>query len=251
MRRSVVRTVAIVALAVSMLSVATAQRSTATTGRQDLVGRQFEARVIRIADGDTLEAIPVGESRPIRIRLQGVDAPELGEAFSRDAMALLRTLLLEQRVRVDGRDMDGYGRLVARVIRGDADASLQLVRSGLACHAYARDPALAREESQARAARAGFWAASAKKPECVTRTAFSASSTDALPPARPTPRGSLDAGAATNPAAAGQFRGNTASLLYHASTCPNFRCRNCTREFKSEADAKAAGFRPAGDCLKP
>ena len=73
----------------------TAQRDTAGPPRQDLVGRHVEARVVRIADGDTLEAIPVGESRPIRIRLQGVDAPELGEVFSREAMALVRSLLFE------------------------------------------------------------------------------------------------------------------------------------------------------------
>jgi endonuclease YncB( thermonuclease family) len=233
-----------------MLSAAAAQRSTATTERQDLVGLQFDARVIRIADGDTLEAIPVGEARPIRIRLQGVDAPELGEVFSREAMALVRTLLFDQRVRVDGRGIDRYGRLIARLIRGDVDASVHLVRAGLACHAYAYDAALAREESQARAAHAGFWTASAKKPACVTGTAFSASSTDKVPQARPTTRGPQDAGAATNAPAAGQFRGNTSSLVYHASTCPNFTCRNCTRVFDSQMAAKAAGFRPAGDCLK-
>ena len=143
-----------------------AQRGTAVTGRRDLIGRQIDARVVRVADGDSLEAIPVGEQRPIRIRLEGIDAPELGEVFSREAMALLRTLVFDQRVRVSGRDMDRYGRLVARVTASGNDASTALVRAGLACHAYARDAALAREESQARAAGAGFWARTAKKPRC-------------------------------------------------------------------------------------
>ena len=241
---------ATIALAVSMLAASAAQRRTSTTERQDLVGRQFDARIIRVADGDTLEAVPVGESRPIRIRLQGVDAPELGEVFSREAMALLRTLLFEQRVRVDGRGIDRYGRLIARLIRGDADASVHLVRAGLACHAFAYDAALAREESQARAANAGFWAASAKKPECVTRTAFSARSGEPTLPRSPNTRERPPAGAASDPLPASQFRGNTSSRVYHAPSCPNFRCRNCTRVFQSEADAKAAGFRPANDCLK-
>ncbi|HUE86995.1 MAG TPA: thermonuclease family protein [Vicinamibacterales bacterium] len=174
MRRVTIHTLTIIALAVSMLSVAAAQRGAATTGRRDLVGKQFDARVSRVADGDTLDAIPTGESRPIRIRLEGVDAPEQGEVFAREALALLRTLVFDQRVRVRGRDVDRYGRLVARVLHGEADASVHLVRAGLACHAYAYDAALAREESQARRAGIGFWAAAAKKPACVTRTAFSA-----------------------------------------------------------------------------
>jgi micrococcal nuclease len=220
-----------------MLSTGSAQRSAAATGRPDLVGKQFDARVTRVADGDSLDVIPVSESQPIRVRLEGIDAPELGEAFSREAMARLRTLLFDRRVRVAGRDLDRYGRLVARVSRGDADASVQLVRAGLACHAYAFDAALAREEEAARGAEAGFWAANARKPACVTTTAFSARRKDSGPPAR-----------ATVPA--GPFRGNTSSRVYHASTCPNFTCRNCTQVFASEADAKAVGFRPANDCLK-
>ena len=146
-----------------------AQRGKSVTGRRDLVGRQFDAKVVRIADGDTLEAIPAGEQRPIRIRLQGVDAPELGEVFGRESMAFLRTLLFDKRVRIEGRDMDRYGRLVARVTTSGQDASTALVRGGMACHAYARDAALAREESQARSAGVGFWARNATKPRCTAR----------------------------------------------------------------------------------
>jgi hypothetical protein len=111
--------------------------------------------------------------------------------------------------------------------------STELVRAGLACQAYAVDAPLAAEESRARASGIGFWAAAATKPQCVAR------STE-----RQAPRSMRGAATATT------FRGNISSGLYHASTCPNFNCRNCTRLFTSEADAKAAGFRPAGDCVK-
>ena len=154
------------------LGVAQAQRDSTAPPRRDLLGKQFEARVTRVADGDTLEATAAGDSRTLRIRLQGIDAPELGEAFSREAQTLLRTLVAAKSVRVSVADIDRYGRLVARVTAAGTDASVALVRAGLACHAYARDAALAREESQARARRIGFWAASAAKPLCVTRTSF-------------------------------------------------------------------------------
>lgn len=229
---------ALILLAVTPL---VSQRAALPAERHDLVGRQFDARVVRIADGDTLEAIPAGETQPIRIRLHGVDAPELGEAFSREAQTLLRTLVFDQRVRVDGLDMDRYGRVVARITSGGKDASSELVRAGLACHAYARDTALAIQEAQARTSRRGFWSPTAKKPACVERTSFSASR-----PSSPTRPPSATAGSRV-PAG---YRGNVSAGLYHASTCPNANCRNCTRLFTTEAEAKAAGFRPAGDCLK-
>ena len=65
-----------------------AQRSVSTP-RPDLVGRAFDARVVRIADGDTVDAVPAGELRPIRLRLQGVDAPELGEVFRNRSFLIL------------------------------------------------------------------------------------------------------------------------------------------------------------------
>jgi micrococcal nuclease len=163
----------IVVAAIS-LGVLHAQRDSTAPPRRDLLGKQFDAKVVRVADGDTLEATPAGELRPLRIRLEGIDAPEQGETFSREALGFLRTLVFAQAVRITVRDIDRYGRLVARVSAAGTDASVALVRAGLACHAYARDAGLAREESQARGRGVGFWAPAAKKPACVVTTSFSA-----------------------------------------------------------------------------
>jgi micrococcal nuclease len=137
--------------------------------RRDLIGKTFEARVVRVGDGDTFDVQLPRESRRLRIRLLGVDAPEQGEVFGRESTTFLRTLLVNHIVRIDGRDMDRYGRLVARVMINGQDASTMLLRAGLACHAYARDAALAREESNARAAGAGFWGKAGPRPRCVSR----------------------------------------------------------------------------------
>jgi endonuclease YncB( thermonuclease family) len=224
---------------------------------QDRVGRPFDARVVVVADGDTLELIPSGESQPIRIRLEGIDAPELSEAFGREATAYTRRLLNQQRVRVEGRDVDSYGRLVARVTVGGRDASRALLEAGLACHftRFANDSVLATAERQARAARQGFWSPAAAKPQCTglatpagTGTRSSASrdaGTGSAPPAdtKPTARDNVRPKTTA-------FRGNVNSRLYHAPSCPNATCRNCTRLFSTEAEARAAGFTPAGDCLR-
>lgn len=236
-----------------------AQRDASETNRHDLLHRQFDARVARVADGDTLDVLVAGESRPIRVRLEGVDAPEQGEAFDREAVALLRKLVLNQRVRISGREIDRYGRLIARVLADGRDASAALVRAGFACHAYAYDALLAREESDARTAGAGFWGATQQKPACVTRTAFSARGRTSAP----TPRSAAPSDLGTSPSPrvpppaqaarsthAGPFHGNVTSAVYHAPSCRNYNCRNCTRSFNTEAQARAAGFRPAADCLE-
>ena len=133
---------------------------------------------------------------------------------------------------IEGRDVDRYGRLVARVsVRGE-DASTALLTAGLACHyvKYSSDVTLANAEAEARRHGRGFWGRGADKPRCTTMALQ-----------------------ATEPKGTGGgpviFHGNTSSRVYHSPSCRNYKCRNCTQAFHSEADARAAGFSPAGDCL--
>lgn len=198
---------------------------------RQLVGVTFDARVTKVSDGDTVYVIRAGERTPIHVRLEGIDAPERGESFSDPARTFVRVLLFDQQVRVSGRDVDRYGRLVARLVVRDKDASVELVRAGLACHYtyYSSDPVLKRAEAEARAAGRGFWAPGVPKPRCANPSS----------PSRATPL--------ITPTA--PFHGNTSSHIYHAASCPNYTCRNCTRLFVSEAEARTAGFRPARDCL--
>lgn len=198
-----------------------------------LVGKTFDATVVRIADGDSVEILRTGDRQPLRVRLEGVDAPELGESFSREAQLFLRQLMLDKRVNVSGRDVDRYGRLVARLLVAGRDASHALLAAGLACQRFANDSVLAAAESQARAGGVGFWAASAAKPQCVARSRGAGASPPRAPAAKTV-----------------QVRANVTSGVYHRPSCPNFTCRNCTRLFASEAEAKASGFRPAGDCAR-
>jgi endonuclease YncB( thermonuclease family) len=213
-------------LAVVVVSVASAQV-------RDLVGVAFDANIVSIVDGDTVDVILAGQKRRIRIRLEGIDAPERGEPFSAAATRSTRVLLFDQRARIEGRDVDRYGRLVARISVHGNDASVELISAGLACHytQYSSDAVLARAEAEARRAGTGFWASGAARPNCATASGLSAPQQ---------PAGSQETA----------FHGNVSSHLYHAPSCRNYNCKNCTRTFKSEADAQAAGFRPAGDCLR-
>jgi hypothetical protein len=117
-----------------------------------------------------------------------------------------------------------------------ADASAAILSAGLACHfrRYSDDEVLEAAEQAARTARRGFWASDATEPACVAREARARATS--VPQRRTT-------------APATGFVGNVNNRVYHSRACPNANCKNCTRQFASHAEAEAAGFRPAGDCL--
>jgi len=230
--------------------------SAASAGAQQdlrvLVGATFPARVVTVLDGDTIDVMRPGHKAPLRIRLEGIDTPERGEPFSQVALRRTRVLVFDQNVSVEGRDVDRYDRLVARVIVGSGaartDASVALVSDGLACHyrQYSSDPALARAEADARAAGRGFWARDAQKPRCVTNPSGTSDAEPVEKGAAVAPMPLLGTAAPTP----GAVIGNTRSRVFHLPTCPNANCPNCTRRFSSRTAAEGAGFRPAGDCIR-
>ena len=193
------------------------------------VGTRLTATVTSVIDGDTVHVL-LADGASLTVRLVGIDTPERGEPFSTQATRSARVLLLTKRVQLQGTDVDRYGRLVARVLADGVDASLQLVRDGLACHytRYSSDPALAAAQADAQRRGAGFWAAGAPKPACAVGTLKTQA-----------PAG-----------VAGPFHGNRSSHVFHAPSCSNYNCQNCSVVFATGAEAEAAGFKPAGDCLR-
>ncbi len=136
-----------------------------------LVGQQVNAEVVGVADGDTVTVRIPQRRQTVRVRVHGVDAPERGEPFSTRARNFTRVMVFSKQVTVEGRDVDQYGRLVARIRIGATDLSVALLEAGLACHyrRFSSDPVLEAAERRARAAGAGFWAPQADKPRCVAR----------------------------------------------------------------------------------
>jgi micrococcal nuclease len=118
----------------------------------------FTGIVTHVADGDTLSVTATGRTEVIR--LDGIDAPEAGQAFSGQARQRLRVLAFSQPATVHVRDRDRYGRLVARVIVAGRDLSEEMVKAGLAWHytQYSTDRQLAALEQQARQQHLGLWA---------------------------------------------------------------------------------------------
>ena len=121
--------------------------------------QSFLGRVVGVADGDTIDVLR--ESRPVRVRLHGIDCPERGQAFGRQARQYTSKLAFGRTVTVHVRGMDRYGRFVTDVLLPEGSSlNRELVRAGLAWHyvRYSTDTTLARLESEARASRRGLWA---------------------------------------------------------------------------------------------
>jgi micrococcal nuclease len=137
---------------------------------QELVNRRITGKVVSVIDGDTVDLL-LAPKRVLRVRLHGVDTPERGEPFSTQARNFTRVLMFSRDVEAVGKDVDAYGRLVARLTVDGKDASAAILSAGLGCtyHRYVSDPGLDMAQARARDSRVGFWAIGAQQPPCVAR----------------------------------------------------------------------------------
>ena len=130
--------------------------------------KRSESVLVRaVIDGDTIDVATFG-----RVRLLGIDAPEIGHGFDttapfgREARDRLASLVLHRWIRLEqeGARLDRYNRHLAYVMREDGVfVNAALVRDGLA-RVSARVPLsrlaeLKRAEAEAQAFRRGMWGA--------------------------------------------------------------------------------------------
>jgi micrococcal nuclease len=73
--------------------------------------RQFTGEVVSIFDGDTIGILFQGQEQ--RIRLYGIDCPERGQAFGRNAKQFTSEFVFRKLVTVIAIDRDRYDRTVA------------------------------------------------------------------------------------------------------------------------------------------
>lgn len=119
----------------------------------------LDGKVTRVFDGDTIDVALA--SGPIRVRLQGVDAPEREQPGGVAARDWLDRKLHDRQVLLEPVTQDQYDRIVAIVHLGKRNINRELVQEG---HAWAyrhylrpEDRELCSLEDRARRARAGLW----------------------------------------------------------------------------------------------
>ena len=83
-------------------------------------------------DGDTVVLVREGQREPVRVRIDGIDAPETCQSGGSEARDALIRLALRKSVQVLDRGQDSYGRQIGRLSVDGVDLGAEMVRSGMA-----------------------------------------------------------------------------------------------------------------------
>jgi len=194
---------------------------------------------VRVIDGDTLR---IGAET---IRLYGIDAPEAGQPCTRNgrpwdcggwATAQLTEILRGQSLSCRGIARDRHDRLVAVCTAGGRDINAEMVRRGAALAYRDYSTAYVEAEKEALFAQAGVWAGEVEVPatyRAAVRAAAAAANERTAPPGC-------------------QIKGNISAngRIYHRPGQEHYGDTRIDpargeRWFCSEAEARAAGWRPA------
>lgn len=125
-----------------------------------LHAEEIRGKVVSIADGDTITVLDA-EKVQHKIRLEGIDSPEKGQAFGTKSKEMLSELVGGKDVVVTWEKKDRNGRIL-----GDVHINLEMVQDGLAWHykQYSKAKALADAEDEARKAKKGLWTDKSPEP---------------------------------------------------------------------------------------
>jgi endonuclease YncB( thermonuclease family) len=124
-------------------------------------------KVIKVFDGDTIKV--KGLDLTFKIRLVGIDCPELGykgrkdQAFSQRAKDYLSRLLDHKKVAIKAYGTDAYSRQLAEVFADNKNMNLEMIKAGLAEVYKGRRPKTLdsqiylKEQARARKNGKGMW----------------------------------------------------------------------------------------------
>ncbi len=120
----------------------------------------WQGVVTRVSDGDTLWVRPVNGGKPRKLRIDGIDAPEICQTWGVKSREALSSRVLNQTVLVQGRRKDSYDRTLASLkFRGEDMGDWMVSRGYAWSYHYQRQVGpYPEQETQARAARRGLFA---------------------------------------------------------------------------------------------
>ena len=125
---------------------------------------KLKGKVIKVTDGDTINVLDA-DKKTHKIRLAGIDAPELGQAYGQAARKFLSKQVNQKTVCVDWHKIDRYKRLVGVIKYEGRDINLDIVKAGYAWHykKYQKEQTppervlYAQTETEARSDVIGLW----------------------------------------------------------------------------------------------
>jgi len=118
-------------------------------------------KCVSVHDGDTITLLTDAKEQ-IKIRFDGIDAPELKQDFGNASKRHLSDMVFGKSVSYEDHGVDRYNRVLAVVYVDGMNVNETMVRNGFAWHfkTYSKDKVLAQLEIDARTAKRGLWSQS-------------------------------------------------------------------------------------------
>ena len=181
---------------------------------------KLEGKVIKVTDGDTVNVLDA-EKQTHKIRLAGIDSPELGQAYGQAARKFLLKRVNQKTVCVDWNKRDKYQRLVGVIKYESRDVNLDIVKAGYAWHykKYQKEQAppdrvlYAQAETEARSDVIGLWS----EPDPINPSDWRKGKKERAKAAKPKPLAPEDF-ACGNKRFCGQM-GSCAEACFHLKQC--------------------------------
>lgn len=193
-------------------------------------------KVIYVNDGDTF-ILETSSGKKIKVRIEGIDAPESHQEFGLEAKEFLAGEILNKIVRLQAIATDRYGRLIAKVYYGHGkNLGQEMIKKGFAWHyvAYNKEQSLVLYQNFAHDEKLGLWSNGNPIPPWEFRK-FGSTGIRTQKPA-------LVAGTMV------LVCNSETSYAYHSKHCHGLRqCNAGIAEITIES-ARKAGRKPCGYC---
>lgn len=124
-----------------------------------LSAQTLKGKAVSIADGDTFTLL-VNDNEQVKIRIDGIDAPEKKQDFGNRAKQYLSDMIWNQELIVKVSKKDRYGRSIGKVSTPEIpDVGLEMIKAGLAWQYrdYNNDKTYSEAERLARENKKGLW----------------------------------------------------------------------------------------------
>jgi len=121
--------------------------------------KEITGKVVHIVDGDTYDLL-TSKNQKIRVRLEGIDAPERGMPYYKVSKNYLGQLCMNQKIKFIQTGIDRYKRALGfSYLPNNREIGAEMLQAGMAWHykRYNQNPALSNLEKEARKARRGLW----------------------------------------------------------------------------------------------
>lgn len=115
-------------------------------------------KIVGVSDGDTATCL-TDDKTQIKIRLDQIDAPEIGQDFGNASKKALSDMIFGKTVGLDTKEQDKYGRTVAEVYYDGKNINKAMVAQGMAWayREYLKDNEYMDLETTARRNSTGLW----------------------------------------------------------------------------------------------